>query len=1086
MSPAAAAAGIAILLMTLLAGVDPRPALAAPILAPGSFATPPVAVGGNHICVLPGDGTVLCWGDNTFGQVGKGEFTDPSLPAGDVLVQQTVVADAAGAGGENCVDVTADGAVLRCHGSNSLTGVTAIAAGSSHTCALLSDSTVKCWGSNAPIDGGQFSPSLSGGELGDGTTIARPVPVQVIAGHGQTTPLSGVLALSAAAGYTCALLEDGTAKCWGNAPQAISTAPITVMADATNPLAQIASISTGDRNACAALVDGSVVCWGDGLLGDQLSDTQRDGSLPVTVTVAGAPTTTLGGIAALALGHTVFNGPNGFAQGHSCALNTSGEVLCWGWNDVSQLGNGFNMVTGGFDSQRDYAVPVIDAPGSADPLRGVTAIAAGGYSTCALIDDGSVKCWGLGFGGDSFEGAGAPVPLEIAATATATANSGVALAGFRSESVQTAAAPLASVVAIAAGGGICAVLADGSLWCSDAENGMAAAPGVTVIPAAVIPTPTPIPTAGATGPDPGLVGDWAVTDGSPSVVTISFADGTYSVTAKSPVHVISSACDLPAGTLLATFSGSGGSYSGQHGLWSTADCTFSRWTPITATFDGSGQLTFTIQVSSETIVLTRQAVPTGPEAVIGEWQGGAFVISFADGLYSVTNVRARPVPGSACQIPAGMVTETFSGSGGHYVGQELGWNVSDCSTVSLPATFTLDGDRLTFVHERTGVTEVWTRSGASVLAPAPKNFRNSIPTPGEINLSPEVVIPTLAFAAGIIILVPFPGALFNSTLEGNYAEILGRVRRARRRARNVVLQPWFLLRQRLGLTFGPTMASDAGTEPAISTEPVTPAPGKPPRDFWWTFPGVGLFILLTVLLSGFLDPSFGLDVPSIATFVGMLLGLLVLLTAFDLPLAIFYRRHSIDFWLHALPATIAVSIACVLISRLTDFHPGYLYGLIIATATARQVDKPTEGKLMAAGVASSIAVAVLAWFGLGVVSPMAAATPDPGPLLITVQTALSMVVAAGVELAAFGMLPITFLVGKSIFSWNKLVWAGLIGFGWIAFGIVILNPRNGYLSDTTHTPIYTVVALLAIFGVGSILFWWYFHRRRTVQTGTAA
>lgn len=364
--------------------------------------------------------------------------------------------------------------------------------------------------------------------------------------------------------------------------------------------------------------------------------------------------------------------------------------------------------------------------------------------------------------------------------------------------------------------------------------------------------------------------------------------------------------------------------------------------------------------------------------------------------------------------------------------------------------------------------------------PAPKHFRNSIPTPGEINLSPAVVIQTVAFAAGVIILVPFPGALFNSTLEGNYAEIMRRVRRARRRARDFVLRPWYLLRQKLRLTFGPAMVSSADTEPAISEEP-----REPRRDFWWTSYGVGLFILLTVLLSGFLDPSFGLDGPSIATFAGMLIGLLILLAAFDLPLALFYRRHSIDFWLHALPATVAVSIVCVLISRLTDFHPGYLYGLIIATAVAQKLDKPTEGKLMAAGVASSIVVAVVAWFGLGVVSPLAAASPDPGPLLITLQTALSMVVAAGVELAAFGMLPLSFLVGESIHSWNKLVWAGLIGFGWIAFGIVILNPRNGYLSDTTHTPIFTVVALLVFFAVGSILFWYYFHRRASLEKGTA-
>jgi hypothetical protein len=175
--------------------------------------------------------------------------------------------------------------------------------------------------------------------------------------------------------------------------------------------------------------------------------------------------------------------------------------------------------------------------------------------------------------------------------------------------------------------------------------------------------------------------------------------------------------------------------------------------------------------------------------------------------------------------------------------------------------------------------------------------------------------------------------------------------------------------------------------------------------------------------------------------------------AFDLPLAVFYRRRSVDFWLRALPATLAVSIACVLLSRLTDFHPGYLYGLVIAIVAAGTFDKPTQGRLMAAGAASTIVVAILAWLGLGIVGDLASASPDPGPLLVIAQTMLAMVVAAGVELAAFGMLPLSFLAGERVKRWSTPVWAGLLGLGWIAFGFVILNPRNGYLSDTTRTPL---------------------------------
>ena len=415
--------------------------------APSPPAAVPVAVGGKHVCALPGDGTVICWGNldvtqNEFGELGDGTVTDPHAPAGDVWVQHVVIADAASASGGDCVDLTPDGSVIRCHGSASLTGVSAIAAGYSHTCALLADTTAKCWGSNAahewsgdPIDP---VPSYSGGAVGDGTTTVQPAPVTVIAGPGETAALSGVRSISAAAYYTCAVLNDNTAKCWGNAPQQPSLAPITVMADATNPLTNIASLAAGDDMACAALRDGSVVCWGMGLLGDQLSEGRsRSSTLPVTVTVGGTHAV-LGGITSAAVAQDVgYPRPNGFGMGHSCALDSQGGVSCWGLNDVSQLGNGSNSLTG--DDERDYSVPVVAAVGSTDALAGVTAIAAGGYFTCALIDDGSVNCWGLDYGGDSFEGAGAPVALTV---------------------------PGGAAVAIAAGGGtICVALTNGTLLC---------------------------------------------------------------------------------------------------------------------------------------------------------------------------------------------------------------------------------------------------------------------------------------------------------------------------------------------------------------------------------------------------------------------------------------------------------------------------------------------------------------------------------------------------------------------------------------------------------------------------------------------
>lgn len=423
----------------------------------------PLAVGGSHVCALPGDGTVVCWGDDSSGQLGDGQIK-PSAPAGKVLTLQTVIANAASGSGGGCVNLVADGSVVKCYGNASLSGVVAIAAGYTHTCALLVDTTVKCWGSNAPITGGQLGTAQrNGGTLGDGTAVDRSAPVTVLAGPGQTKPLSGVVALTAALGYTCALLADTTAECWGDAPQAHSLTPITVMADATHPLTGILGVGAGDMHACARL-SASVVCWGSrlqGELGDQGPDSAS--AMPVKVTWGGGPRLGYMGAATdLAVGHDANVMENGFAVGHSCIMETVGaSVACWGSNSVGQLGIGQPPDSGGYD----FAVPVMASDGSTDFLTGVKTIAAGGAFTCALMNDGGVKCWGLNFGGQH----GISAPMTVKTT------TGGALGG---------------VVSIAAGDGItptteagvlCAVVTGGGVYCwNNDSQAMAIVPGLVI------------------------------------------------------------------------------------------------------------------------------------------------------------------------------------------------------------------------------------------------------------------------------------------------------------------------------------------------------------------------------------------------------------------------------------------------------------------------------------------------------------------------------------------------------------------------------------------------------------------------------
>lgn len=253
-----------------------------PRLVPGLSSVVSVATGGFHNCAVGSSGAVTCWGWNAFGQVGSGSIMEAHPPVVVALPKARAVT----AGNAHSCALTKAGAVM-CWGSNEdgqlgdggLTasaarvavvglgsGVVAIAAGASHTCALTSAGAVTCWGAN-------YSGQL--GHAGLGATGTSHVPVAV----NDLPP--DVVAIAAGASHTCGLTASGAVACWGwngwgqlgDGTKAPRTTPIQPAGLASG----VVAIAAGGAYTCAAMGDGGLKCWGynaTGQLGDGTTETR--------------------------------------------------------------------------------------------------------------------------------------------------------------------------------------------------------------------------------------------------------------------------------------------------------------------------------------------------------------------------------------------------------------------------------------------------------------------------------------------------------------------------------------------------------------------------------------------------------------------------------------------------------------------------------------------------------------------------------------------------------------------------------------------------------------------------------------------
>ncbi|MFZ5630200.1 MAG: RCC1 domain-containing protein [Spirochaetota bacterium] len=293
--------------------------LAAELMLPEKAAA--VVTGYAHSCALTVSGSVFCWGDNIFYQLGQERFP------GKALIEQS----------STPIPVSV---VTRDEAARGLRAMQ-LAAGSNHTCALLSDGFVRCWGDN---------------------------------GFGQL-------------GHIAIARNDGDADAAarvGVAPSQKGNLPLLSAAEQAQGLRAQFVAAAGDRS-CAAFSNGRVRCWGENRwqkLGYTNEKYPKVSLVKPPAEMGDIPLA--GDIAAIVM-----------SQVHSCALARSGAVYCWGSNANGQLGDPAISSTENDGQMPPKAVPLLRA----SEVDTVVSLAAGAGHTCALLQTGKVRCWGQGFDG---------------------------------------------------------------------------------------------------------------------------------------------------------------------------------------------------------------------------------------------------------------------------------------------------------------------------------------------------------------------------------------------------------------------------------------------------------------------------------------------------------------------------------------------------------------------------------------------------------------------------------------------------------------------------------------------------------------
>lgn len=252
-----------------------------------------LAIGDRFGCAVLVAGTAKCWGDNSQGQLGTQNTTSPDLTSPDPV---TVIG---------------------------VSGIVAMSAGSSHTCVVIAEGKMKCWGSAFE---GQLGADVDINDLaGVGYGL---LPLDVVSGRSSGTLFAGAVSVSAGSSFSCAVRSAGTVACWGLTVGSGGFGAYIIAPVSVTGITRAVAVSAGNNFACALLSDGEVNCWGEGGRGQLGNGATSNSGTPVVVSGGAPQTISFGALAGKALGDAPFTLSATASSGAAVSFSSSTTSVC--------------------------------------------------------------------------------------------------------------------------------------------------------------------------------------------------------------------------------------------------------------------------------------------------------------------------------------------------------------------------------------------------------------------------------------------------------------------------------------------------------------------------------------------------------------------------------------------------------------------------------------------------------------------------------------------------------------------------------------------------------------------------------------